>query len=82
MDILSVFDPQTLELQCPRCNFYNEFFYKQARLEDIIICRGCKTNIVLNDSIGSIKKANKEIQKTMNDFEKQLKNISNITIKI
>jgi hypothetical protein len=81
MDVLKIFDTQTLELQCPKCRFYNSFFYKQARLEDVIICRGCKTNITLNDSIGSIKKVNKQIQISMNNLEKSLGKFSNIKIK-
>jgi hypothetical protein len=81
MDVLKFFDSQTLELECSKCRFYSSFFYKQARLEDVIICRGCKTSIILNDNIGSIKKVNKQIQIAVNNLEKSLEKFGNIKIK-
>jgi predicted RNA-binding Zn-ribbon protein involved in translation (DUF1610 family) len=37
-------DKATLEFQCPHCGFIVDFCYRDARLRDVLICRGCKVN--------------------------------------
>jgi hypothetical protein len=55
-------DAAELELVCPRCGFVNEFTFGQARLRDVIICRGCKSNIHLDDVDGSVQQAKMAIE--------------------
>lgn len=62
-----------IEIQCPICSFYNPIFIKQARLRDVIICRGCKSNIQLDDQMNEVRKAARNVQKTMNEFKNSLK---------
>jgi len=40
-------DKQSFDFPCPRCGFFNEAYLGQVKLRDVIICRGCKTNIQL-----------------------------------
>ncbi len=61
------------EITCPKCNFYNNVFLSQIIFQDIIICRGCKSNIRLYDYMNSLRNSSRKI-------EKQLKDIKNIFI--
>ena len=67
-------DNQTIEFACPRCGFYNPIFFKQARLRDAIICRGCKINIRLDDQMNECRKAVRAINRAVRELEKSLKN--------
>jgi len=53
---------------CPKCNFENPFTLKQARLQDIIICRGCKSNIQLHDQMNECKKATRNIDRAIQEL--------------
>lgn len=61
-----------IEIQCPECNFYNYIFIKQARLRDVVICRGCKSNIQLDDQMNSVRKTVRDINQALSDLEKAL----------
>jgi hypothetical protein len=64
------FGSQTIEFQCPECQFYNVASMKQIINKARIICRGCKINIQLSDGSGDIKNAEKQISGLMNEIEK------------
>ncbi len=65
-----------IEIECPKCDFYNPIWIKQARLRDMIICRGCKVNIQLDDSMNDVRKARRSVLKAVKDFEQQLKKLN------
>ena len=69
-------DKYEIEFQCPNCNFYNSIQLKQARLRDVVICRGCKSNIRLDDQMNETKKAIRSIRRAMNELEETLKGMS------
>ena len=69
-------DNYEVEIQCPKCEFYNPIYLKQARLRDVIICRGCKCNIQLNDQMNETKKSIRSINRAMNELEKTLTGFS------
>jgi hypothetical protein len=52
-----------IDIQCPRCDFYTSIFIKQARLRDVVICRGCKNNIQLEDHMNQVRKAERDIKR-------------------
>lgn len=66
---------------CPVCEFYNTFTIKQARLRDMIICRGCKTNIQLDDHMNECRKATRQIERAIAELQESLKSL-NLTLKI
>lgn len=66
-------DAVEVEVDCPVCNFANPIWLKQARLRDVIICRGCKSNIQLDDSMNSVRKAMKDLRRQMREFERTVK---------
>lgn len=75
-------DKQQLEFQCPYCKFWNPFFYKQARLRDVVICRGCKNSVRLDDDMNTCRKARRSLNRALADLENTLKGLSTkITIK-
>jgi hypothetical protein len=57
-----------VEIECPRCEFANEIWLGQARLRGVVICRGCKANIQLDDSMNSVRKARRSIRRAMQDL--------------
>jgi hypothetical protein len=61
-------DTFEVEVDCPRCNFANPIWLRQARLRDVVICRGCKANIQLDDSMNSVRKAYRSIRRAMEDL--------------
>lgn len=74
-------DNTPVSAACPVCEFYNTFTIKQARLRVIVICRGCKANIQLNDHMNECRKATCQIERAIADFQESLKNL-NLTMKI
>lgn len=69
-------DKHRIEIPCPSCGFYNPIVLRQARLRDVIICRGCKANINLDDQMNECRKAIRSIRRAINQFEQSLKNIN------
>ena len=53
-------------VDCPRCQFANPIWLKQARIRDVIICRGCKSNIQLDDSMNTVRKTIRSIHRSLN----------------
>jgi len=75
-------DKYEIDFKCPKCGFYNEALIKQIRLRDVIICRGCKINIRLDDQMNEVKKAVRDINKSMHELEKTFNKFSSIKIKL
>lgn len=74
-------DKEEIDFECPSCGFYNDFSLKQARLRDVIICRGCKANIHLDDYMNEVRVSIRRLNKSLCDLENSFNNL-NITIKI
>ncbi|RQS88131.1 hypothetical protein DF048_27830 [Burkholderia seminalis] len=62
-------DRMDFDVPCPRCRFENDIFGRQVRLRDVIICRGCKTNIRLDDHMNEYRKARQQIDQTFAELE-------------
>lgn len=69
-------DSSEIEIECPNCQFYNMIWIKQARLRDVIICRGCKSNIHLDDSLNEVRKARHRIKAAFNDLKRQFERLN------
>jgi hypothetical protein len=74
-------DNNPVSAACPICEFHNTFTIKQARLRDMIICRGCKANIQLDDEMNECRKVTRQIERAITEFEDSHKNL-NLTMKI
>jgi len=72
-------DSCELEIECPQCSFYNPIWIKQARLRDTIICRGCKSNIRLDDSMNTVRKAHRRILEQFNKIKRQIEGINRLS---
>jgi hypothetical protein len=72
-----------LDFPCPKCRFSNPFWIRQARLRDVIICRGCKCNIQLDDQMNSVRVAERNVRRAMDDLASSLESMSRqLTIKL
>lgn len=75
-------DKVALEIPCPSCRFENSIFYRQARLRDVLICRGCKANIRLDDRMNECRKARYQVSRAIQELERTLASLSKtLTIK-
>jgi hypothetical protein len=61
-----------VEIDCPGCGFGNPIYLGQARLRDVVICRGCKGNIQLDDSMNTVRKARESIRRSMRELQEAL----------
>jgi len=71
-----------VDLTCPSCKFINPVALKQVRIRDVIICRGCKSNIQLQDHLNSVRKSLKSFRREMDALMKAFESIGNITINL
>ncbi len=69
-------DRAEFNISCPRCRFENSVFYRQARLRDVVICRGCKATIRLDDHMNECLKVRQKINQTFSDLERALKGLN------
>lgn len=59
------------EIDCPNCGFYNTVYFKDIKLRNVIICRGCKFNLQLDDYMNSYKIESRKL-------ETEFKKLSNL----
>ncbi|WP_088139726.1 hypothetical protein [Achromobacter xylosoxidans] len=69
-------------VECPRCSFATTIFYRDARLRDVLICRGCKANIQLDDHMNECRKARRQFNSAMQELEATFAKLKNITIRL
>lgn len=69
-------DSFEVEIDCPRCLFVNPMWIKQARVRDVIICRGCKSNIQLDDGMNSVRKARQDVRRAFDALQRQIGQIN------
>ena len=67
-------DPIKVKLECLECQFFNVASLRQIRLNDVVICRGCKSNLQLVDYLGTVAKVRRdfrwEIERLRGAFDK------------
>jgi len=69
------FSNQKIYFTCRLCHFLNSASLKQISFSNVIICRGCKANIRLQDNLGSTKKAINAIERSIEDLIDAFKSI-------
>lgn len=69
-------DPIEIDMECPRCSFYNTASIRQIRLNDVLICRGCKANLQLLDYMASVTTARQRIMRAVRDLQESLGTIT------
>ena len=74
-------DRLEFEVDCPQCRFATRIFYRDARLRDVLICRGCKANIQLDDHMNACRKARRQFHRALQDLEDTIAKL-NTTINI
>lgn len=66
-------DKFEVEVDCPSCRFSNPIWLRQARLRDVVICRGCKANIQLDDGMNTVRKAHRSMRRAMQELHDEVK---------
>ena len=65
-------DGVEIEIECPRCGFFNPIWLNQIRLRDVVICRGCKSNIQLEDYMNTFRKAREDLDRQIRELQRTL----------
>lgn len=63
-------DRLSIDVPCPRCGFYNDIFLKQVKVRDVVICRGCKSNIQLDDYLNEYRKESRRVREAIKNLTK------------
>lgn len=69
-------DYMSFDVECPKCKFKLEVLFKDARLRDVLICRGCKSNIQLDDHMNECRKARKQLEAAFRELNQSLSSLS------
>ena len=75
-------DKLETDINCPECDFYNTISFKDIRLKNVIICRGCKLNMQLDDYMNSFKIQLRKIQSELDEINNIISDINNTTINL
>ena len=65
-------DCAIIPIECRKCNFLNSVTVRQVRLNDVVICRGCKSNMQLLDYMGTASNAREAIRSSLNIYDRVL----------
>ena len=63
-------DGHEVKIECPRCRFVTPVWIKQVRLRDVVICRGCKCNLRLEDQMNTVRKARESVNRQMRELQR------------
>lgn len=74
-------DCAIISIECPRCNFLNSVTLRQVRLHDVVICRGCKSNMQLVDYMGTVSNAREDIWNSLTNMMESFSRTINITLR-
>lgn len=69
-------DSFEVEVDCPDCGFANPIWLRQARLRDVVICRGCKANLQIDDSMNTVRKARQSIRRSIRELQESIERIN------
>ena len=74
-------DRERIYIHCPRCNFWARPLFRQIRHRETIVCGGCKSYIRLDDHLGTLRKAQQQVNRALEELEDGLGNMK-IEIKL
>jgi hypothetical protein len=63
------FDRHEIEIDCPVCKLGNWVKLGEIRRREYSICRGCHSNIFLEDHMGGIQRFTRQLIKIFKDFK-------------
>lgn len=69
---MKLLDGAFLSVDCPRCGYAIDVELVSIRLESTIFCPCCKGRIQLVDGEASLHRAQKEIERAINNFSRNL----------
>ena len=75
-------DHVEIDVPCPVCDFTNPASIQQIRTRDVLICRGCKTNVQLDDHMNQARVAERKLRKAMDELLNTLGGLGTIRIEL
>jgi transposase-like protein len=62
------FDRKEIEIDCPLCKLGNWVQLGQIKRREYLVCRGCHSNIHLEDHLGGVQRVTKKLNNMFKDF--------------
>ena len=63
------FSKHEIEIDCPSCKLGNWTTLGAIKRRDYIICRGCHSNILLDDNLGGVQRFLSKMNNIFKDFK-------------
>jgi hypothetical protein len=79
---MSILDKAQIPIKCGHCEFVNTILIEQIRTRKTIICRGCRSSILLADHLKSVQKAEREVTGDLNNLKNAVGKNFNFEIKL
>jgi len=73
---MRLLDSQVIGIDCPKCEFTTQITFREIRLNDAIICRGCKRTLQLEDHLLSARKAQQQAELSVRNLFQSMGNIT------
>jgi hypothetical protein len=67
-DRMTELDYIEFDIECPRCRFSNPVYLKQVVARDVVICRGCKANLQLDDYLNEGRRTKRQVEASLNEL--------------
>jgi hypothetical protein len=75
-------DTAQVDVPCPRCSFNNSVTIRQVRTRDVQICRGCRSNIQLDDYMNQVRAAERAVRTQVKALSDTLSTMGRLEIKL
>ena len=66
---------QSVQFECPKCNYVIEVLLRQVMAEETVLCPGCYVEIQLQDEGGSVRRSGPDIDSALSDLKRQLRRL-------
>lgn len=66
---------EEVPIECPECEFVLPATLRQVRIRNIVICRGCKRNVQLEDHLNEVRVGLRGIQQSFKELEETMENL-------
>lgn len=73
-----MFDLERVEIpvDCPKCGFTIPATLRQVRLRDVVICRGCKRNVQMEDHLNEVRRGLRDAQRSLDELAEALEELN------
>lgn len=64
-----------IPIECPECEFVLPATLRKVRIRDVMICRGCKQNVQLEDYRNEVRAGLRSAQRSLDELEEAMESL-------